>query len=183
VSGRAWTSQEDAELLRIYPTAQWRFLLRAFPDRTREGITQHAQFLEISRELNARNAWTGAEKKLLAALYPTASRERIIGALPRHSKWGTIVKMANTMGLKREFDVVAKHQRHPIVRKLRASRRERGILLVDLSRKIGAHPVQLARWESGQQMPRLRSFFDWVQALNFELVLRDSATAPYRVAA
>jgi DNA-binding transcriptional regulator YiaG len=173
MGGHSWTAEEDKKLHRLYPGAQWIGLLNAFPGRTRASIQQRANFLEIKRINGGRTTWTGAEKKRLAELYRQGSKDEILRAVPRHS-WGSISKMANALGMKRDFDTVSKHRRHPIVRRLRNIRRERGIKLVDLAIKIGIHWPQLSAWESGRQRPRFLSFLDWVSALECELALKEA---------
>jgi transcriptional regulator with XRE-family HTH domain len=77
--------------------------------------------------------------------------------------------MASTMKLRR--DPSTKQSPYRLIRTLRETRRRNGLTQERLAEKLGAHCVQIAKWERGEQMPRLRTFFDWVEAMGFRLEL------------
>lgn len=168
MSGRQWSEDELIALRKFYPLGRWPAIRKALPSRTKAAIRCQAIALGISNERNPRIFWTGAENALLRKFYPMGSWDQICKAIPRHHKTA-IAKQANSIGLKR--DRATKKSRHKIIRQLRELRRERGIQQRYLAETIGSHTVQLAKWERGEQLPRLLSFFDWVNALGYQIRL------------
>jgi DNA-binding transcriptional regulator YiaG len=172
VSGKRWSQEELAALRELYPLGRWPALKKALPGRTVAAVRNMAISLEIRNERNPRVAWTGAEKHLLTRLYPSGSWKSICAAIPRHHQ-SAIAKQGNLMGLKR--DGSTKKSRFNVIRELRELRRSKGIQQRYLAKSIGSHTVQLAKWERGEQLPRLASFFDWVQALGYKIRLERAA--------
>lgn len=166
--GRHWTDREIDRLRHLYPTAPWPNLLKAFPSRTKFAIQVQAIKFRIKRKINARTHWTGPEKNLLAKLYPVASWSEICGAMPRHPK-KSIVKMANSLKIRR--DHAKKRSVYPVIQKLREIRRDSNIDQLILADIVGCHRVQISYWERGDKVPRLRSFFDWIEALGYRIDL------------
>jgi DNA-binding transcriptional regulator YiaG len=166
--GRLWTDQEIAALRHFYPLGRWPAIRKALPGRTIAAIRCQAVTLGVKNTRNPRTAWHGSERQLLQKLYPSAPWPALLAALPRHHKTA-IVKQANDLGFKR--DGAKKQSRHNIIRELRQLRRARGIKQSVLAGTIGSHTVQLAKWERGEQLPRLLGFFDWINALGLQIRL------------
>lgn len=168
MGGHPWTEKELLIVRTLYPTAKWPPLLKALPGRSKASIRCQVISLGIKRERNSRTPWTGAENMLLRKLYPSASWPDIVRAIPRHPQTA-IARQASTLKLKR--DGAKKKANASIIRELRAYRRTLNIPSDHLADRIGTHRVQLSRWERGEQLPRLQSFFDWVEALGLQLHL------------
>lgn len=117
-------------------------------------------------------SWTGAEITILRDLYPHASWPELCAALPRHPQ-ASIAKYANGLGLSR--DKAKAKSPYFIVQELRRLRRAQKLDQIILADKLGTHRIQIAKWERGECVPRLRMFFDWVQALGYELKLSAKA--------
>lgn len=168
MSGLPWSAQEIDALRRTYPVRSWNLVLASVPGRTKAAVRCKVISLDIRKEKNSRVSWLGSELALVRKLYPRAPWPEICAAIPRHAQ-SAIAKQANSMNLAR--DRATKRSRFAIIQELRSERQRRKIPQAALAQLIGSHTVQLANWERGQQMPRLRSFFDWVQALEFRLLL------------
>ena len=165
----AWTP-EELELVRlIYPAEKWPAILKQFPGRTQAAIRNQAISQGIKRLRNSRTPWTGAEKMALRRLWPRAPWSEILDTIPRHPQ-PAIGRMASQMGLRR--DPSTKQSKHRLIWTLRETRRKNGMTQERLAEILGSHAVQIAKWERGEQMPRLLSFFDWVQAMGFRLELQ-----------
>ena len=167
MGGHAWTQEELDRLRRLYPGASWDGLRNAFPGRTRASMQVQAISLNIKRLRDGRTLWRQSEKDRLCALYPRAPWDKICESLPRHPR-SAIAKMANALGLRRDASV---HSKFPVIQQLRAIRRERGISQNELAGEIGTHAVQIAKWERGENMPRTRTLFDWIEALDLKIAL------------
>lgn len=167
MGGVPWSEQELMTLKQLYPVAHWNELNAAFRQRTKASVQVKAIELGIARTKNAKTPWTGAEKLMLRNLYDRSSWDEICAAIPRHAR-PAIAKMANTMSLRRD---TAQRSPYPIIRELRAQRRALDIEQQVLAKILGSHKVQIAKWERGELVPRLRTFFDWVEALGFRLEL------------
>lgn len=165
MGGHWWTTEEIDLLKRLYPGASWEGLLNAFPGRTLCAIRVQAVTLQIKRTKNGKTYWNGYEKKILREIYLRAPWSAICEQIPRHPR-GSIAKMANVMGLKRD---AYRQSPYPIIRELRTIRQDRKLEQSKLARKLGSHQVQIAKWERGEHVPRLRTFFDWVEALGLRL--------------
>jgi DNA-binding XRE family transcriptional regulator len=162
-----WSNREINALHAHYPSADWVAIQRAIPNRTRDAILQMGQVHKIKRLKRSKTFWTGPEKERLRKLWPFAPWPEILSAIPRHPKM-SIARMASFLGVKRD---AARRSPYPIIRELRKIRRERGFRQDILAEQLGSHRIQIAKWERGEQVPRLRTFFDWVQALDLQLTL------------
>lgn len=169
IGGRHWSEQEIGSLRRLYPMASWVGLFSALPGRSRASIHEAAKALEIRRLKKRQTFWTMAEKNLLKKLYPRSTWPELIEALPRHPR-ASIAKMASMLGARRA-DACASASPYKLIRELRKIRRDRGLRQVDLAEVIGTQCVQIAKWETGECVPRTRTLFDWVQALGYRLEL------------
>lgn len=172
MGGHTWTQAELDTVHQIYPAGRWSQILQALPGRSKASIRCQVIARGIKRAKNSRTAWTGAEIVTLRKLYPLAPWPEICAAIPRHPQ-SAIAKQANMRGLKR--DGATKYAKHGIIRELRAIRRSQGIPAAHLADRIGAHRVQLAKWERGEQLPRFQSFLDWVEALGLRIELQRNA--------
>jgi DNA-binding transcriptional regulator YiaG len=175
VGNRRWSEQEVGTLRRLYPMAPWVGLLAALPGRSRHSIHEMAKYLEIRRLKKRQTWWTAAEKNMLAKLYPRSTWPELIEALPRHPR-ASIAKMASMLRLRRA-DACANASPYKIIRLLRKIRREKGLTQIDLAPIVGTLHVQIAKWETGECVPRTRTLFDWVQALGYRLELVALASA------
>lgn len=175
MAGHAWTQAELDAVRSVYPIGTWKQILDALPGRTKASIRCQVISQGIKRTRNPRVSWTGAEYLIVRKLYPLAPWPTICAALPRHHQ-SAIAKQANMLGLKR--DGATRQSRIAIIRELRATRRRLGISSENLANRLGSHRVQLAKWERGEQMPRLQSFFDWIEALGFRIELQRQGTTP-----
>lgn len=162
-----WKDSDIERLRALFPTKAWRRLKLEFPGRTVGAIRQKAVCLGIVREINPRVPWFPSEKLILRKLWPAATRAAIIDAIPRHH-YTAIGKQANMMGLRR-LDKATMKSRYRLIRELRAMRLARGISPEVLATVMGAHRVQISKWERGESVPRLATVFDWVEALGCRL--------------
>jgi DNA-binding XRE family transcriptional regulator len=176
MAGKPWTA-EELELVRlIYPVEKWSNILKQFPGRTQAAIRNQVISQGIKRVYNSRTPWTGAERVILQRLWPHGSWAELLVGIPRHPQ-PAIAKMAAQMKLRR--DPSAKQSRHSIIRTLRETRRKNGMTQERLAELVGSHCVQIAKWERGEQLPRLQSFFDWIEAMGFRLELQKGTRNPF----
>lgn len=172
MGGLHWTAEEIERVKALYPSTSWPLLLRQFPGRTKASIRNQAIALGVNKIKGSRASWHGSEYVALRKLYPHASWKEICAAIPRHPPTA-IAKQANLLGLKR--DRAAKKSRYRLIRELREIRRNSAEPRASVARRIGIHVVQLAKWERGEQHPRIAGFFDWIDALGYRLELRKVA--------
>lgn len=92
---KLWCPTEDQIMRRYYP--DYSALQAALPGRTRSAIVSRTKTLSLAP---SRPHWTAAEASRLRRLYPTASREEMIAAFPRH-EIGAIIHKARSMKLYR----------------------------------------------------------------------------------
>lgn len=116
----------------------------------------------------AKNAWTEVENLILQRRYtdPKVSRAELESLLPRR-KWWSIQHQASKLGLSRRR--TTKSSSEPIIQRLWDLREREGITRDELAKKMGYHPVMLARWERGEATPSLQRLRDWCQALGADL--------------
>jgi HTH-type transcriptional regulator/antitoxin HipB len=114
--------------------------------------------------------WLRSEKQTLRALYPSSYQPAIEAALPRHP-WGSIMKMANSLGLKRPRAKVT--SAIEVIRDLRAARERRGLTRKQVAQKLGIHPQFLTGWERGSNAPRFTNLIKWCGALGVTLRIYD----------
>lgn len=116
--------------------------------------------------------WTAEEQQTLRQLWPMATRDEIIAALPGRA-WTALSKQANFLKLKRRYQ----HGRpvHPIMLQLRDLREQARITRPQLSKKIGWHLNQILNWETGKTRPNLQHVEDLANGLGCTLVLRPKA--------
>lgn len=168
IRNNTWSAAEIDLLRQHYPCSTWKVMRAALPGRTRSAISCRATTLSIKRDCAGRVAWTCVETALLRRLYPKATWDEICKAIPRH-RHGAIAKQATTMKLRR--DPARMKSKYRLIRELRQIRRNIGMTNARLATSIGIHPVQLARWERGVQLPRTRGLFDWIESLGCELIV------------
>jgi DNA-binding XRE family transcriptional regulator len=166
MGGKTWTKTDIGTLCKLYPGEHWNKIKAALPGRTRASIQVKAIELRIKRHRDGKTPWTGPEKATLRELWPSAPWKTILAALPRHPK-PAIAKMGSTLGVRRD---TARRSPYPIIRELRRARQE-AMEQDILAEILGTHRVQIAKWERGEVVPRLRMFFDWVEALGYQLRL------------
>lgn len=170
MSGAKWSVDEIGRLHALYPyEPRWKKLLPQFPGRSKAAIRCKVQTLDIHRATNSRVPWLSSEKIALRKLWPSAKWPEISAAIPRHSK-SAIGKQASSMKIVRT-DKAKQQSRYSIIRDLRAIRKASGASAGSMAVLIGTHWVRLQRWESEYDVPRLASFFDWVEALGYRLRL------------
>lgn len=167
MAGNFWSEKEIKVLQRLYPSADWLELHAALPSRTLAAIHWMARAQNVKRLKNGKTFWTNPEKSTLKQLWPNAPWGALCKALPRHSR-GAIARMAPTLGVRRD---TARKSPYPIIRELREIRRQREIRQDVLADQIGTSPIQIAKWERGEHVPRLRALFDWAQALDCKIAL------------
>ncbi len=115
-----------------------------------------------------RARWSVAEMASMQERYETASRAEIEELFPGRS-WMAIQKCAGKLGLvRRKPKALAVY---PILRELRAVRRQRRIKTEVLAERIGIGSSNLCQWETAHTVPRFRTFLDWVQALDLRIEL------------
>jgi hypothetical protein len=182
MSGEDWSAEELEALERIFPLGDRKALGSALPSRSISAIRQKARLNGVVWG-KRRSRWTYAEERLLKEKYPHSSWSVLCKSFPKRTR-ETIARKAVDLGLrrvKREYNPSP----YPIIRELRALRQQRKIPLSVLAHKIGCHKIQLTRWETGDQMPRARSLFDWAQSLGATVTLRAteivSITAPKQI--
>lgn len=169
MSGRRWSQQELDHVRRLYPDYAWSGIIPALPKRSKAAIRCKVFELGLKRKWASRTPWTGAEIAILRKLYPNAPWSQICKAIPRHPK-PAIGKMATSLKIGR--DRAMKQSRFAIVRELRAARRASGLRQDVLAKLVGTLPVQIAKWERGETVPRFASFLDWAEALGYRVELR-----------
>lgn len=161
-----WSEQELATLERVYRGATWEGIRNAIPKRTTRAIQQMASGRDIPR--GRQRPWTEPMKRRLKQLYAGATWGVLLAEFAPHTG-DAIASKARELGLTRPRQ--GKTSRHRIVRQLRARRIARRIRQKVLAHKIGVDAHRLSNWERGQVVPRLRLFFDWVEALDAELTI------------
>jgi len=152
-----WTDAEISILRGIFPSASWKLIFTALPDRNRSVINQKARACGLAREVSKRAPWTGAEISALWRLYPASDVADVEAALPGRA-FVNIAKKASALGVKRQTLGTRTNKRHihPLVRQLRAEREAHKMSRKALSKKSGYHINQLLGWELGKTSPDLR---------------------------
>lgn len=167
-----WDAKEDHRLRVLYPAGSWHDLRAALPHRSQSAMEQRAARLGVERQAGRKPAWTGAEVKRLRELFGVASWPEIAEAIPRHSTSAAKNKAAQ-LGLRRPPRTKLQ-SRYPLVRELRAIRRDQRMSMGDLAETIGGPKTSVQRWELGLNVPRLPMLLDWAQALGFRIRLEAS---------
>jgi hypothetical protein len=125
-----WSTKEEENIRKYYPTAPWSFLLKLFPKRNRLCIANRSHILNvkrtkrewtaksIERSLNRKNfnRWTKEEIETLVKYYPICSRKELEKKLPKRN-WSSISSKANNMSaplhhLKRERKYIKRTSFH-----------------------------------------------------------------------
>lgn len=75
-----WTETEHVVCRQLHPDVE--AIRRRLPHRTLVAIQERCRKLGLCRR---RNPWTGTEVAKLRRLYPTATKEELVAAFPRHS--------------------------------------------------------------------------------------------------
>jgi len=70
---------------------------------------------------------------------------------------------------RRAWKKAFKGRPRPIVVRLRSIRREQGITVEALSKKIGYHWTTISRWENGHCIPAFLALHDWCEGLGQRL--------------
>lgn len=130
-----------------------------------------------------RATWLKQEVDTLKAMYATADKAEILGALPNRG-WPNIAKKASALGLRRPVPGSRKNTRYvqALFRQLRAARETQKLTRVQLSARCGYHVNVLLGWELGKRNPDFRFVVDWAAALGFDIVLKPrlSQVSEYR---
>jgi hypothetical protein len=95
----SWTTEEDAIVLKMFPTAAARLL----PHRSRGAIAQHRFHLQHPDQKGDWGNWTPKEDAILKRLWPTANH--VAELLPRFPKRNAIQlrNRAAKLGVKRKY--------------------------------------------------------------------------------
>ncbi len=93
-----WSTDDEATLRRLYPSAPMTDVLAAFPRRTLGGVKKHARKLGLSRP----QFWTPAEEARLREMWPDCARRTIERAIGRD--WDAIKQHASKLGLTAKRD-------------------------------------------------------------------------------
>jgi DNA-binding transcriptional regulator YiaG len=168
VGGFPWNGEEIEAIRGLYPSTVWPIVLKALPGRSKAAVRCKVIELGIKKTKGSKIPWTGAERMKLRELYPKTPWPEIEAALPRHAKTA-ISKQANMLKLRR--DSAGTVSRYALFRELRVIRRRRGLTQVALGRVVGVHPVQIAKWERGETVPRMQNLIDWIEGLGYRLSL------------
>lgn len=117
------------------------------------------------------NSWSKAEKLVLLKYYsdPKVTWERLLEMLPRRTRDSIQAHATQKMNLHRRRTTKVADLK--IIRRLWDLREREGIDRRQLGKRMGYHHGMLARWESGQTMPKVRHLIDWCEALGAELTV------------
>jgi hypothetical protein len=173
-----WADEEIAVLRRLYPTAPWPEILRAFPNRSRSAINQFARMaLGMKRVCSPRNKWTQDEIAHLKDLWPSAELSEIFAAFPLHGHRG-IQQKAIALRLRRKTAAQRnpRFKAHPILLLLREEREGQHLTRLDVSKKTGYCVGQICNWENGKARPMWHHIVDYAEGLGLEIVLRKNLT-------
>jgi len=131
----------------------------------------------------ARRRWTPAEDAILRAWYPHGGLREVRERLPARRSDRESYRRAHDLGVRADCRAPRQSDAVSLValqgtavrdaRVLRVVRRARGLLQEDLAAKAGYGSHTISRWECGRATPHLSSLVDCLQAMGFELVLRE----------
>jgi len=97
-----WMGKEIEILREMYPTASWKELHRALPNRTKKAMGYKAESFGIRR-----GNWISNEEQILIEKYPTTSIHELVRLIPRHSGRAIFAK-ATEIGLKKSEEYLYK---------------------------------------------------------------------------
>jgi hypothetical protein len=153
----SWTKREDKRLLK-HSREPIAVLAKHFKNRTPCAIRARRKALGLPMR-PPNHSWFSSEIKRLESLYPTASREELIAALPRHI-WFSIKKRARATGLMR---IVQRRFAPPesLHEQVRQRAREDGIAIAKLGAqtKNGSYFLRPPVFENYNKIARAVEFF------------------------
>lgn len=168
-----WSQPQVQTLLRaMYETATSAELLAAFPGSTFAGIRRAGSRAGLTRPSMNSRKWTVDETRLLRKLYGTAPKPQILAAFPR-LKWGTLIKRAGLLGLKRSKSVTPQGRltNSPMILALRNRRIALGLRLGDVAHAAGYARSTIGSAENGRTVPPWPVLEAWATALGMTLGL------------
>lgn len=122
---RLWTTKEDDIVRALYPN--YKALRRKLRSRSYSAIRYRASVLDV---IKRRHVWLGSEVQRLRRLYPKASREAIMQALPG-LRWGQIAGKAGHIRVFRHRQRLCRTG-HPIIDLIRDRAFDLNLSMVEL---------------------------------------------------
>lgn len=118
-------------------------------------------------------AWTIREDSALRQMWPFAPWPEMLVTIPRHTK-SAIGKRAADLGVKRHPEANSRRKDiDPLFVALRRAREGAGLTRTQLAKKLGYHPVQVARWELGDDVPPWRAIKLYAEVVGRKIYLAD----------
>lgn len=116
--------------------------------------------------------WTNHEETKVRKLYPSASRDEIVAAIPRHA-WQSIRVRARSLGVYRVYPET--RPIHPLIAQLVAKRKALALTQEEVAFNAKIDRATIARLERGHKLPFMPTMERWCAALGVEIAIVDRA--------